>query len=78
VAGGQVLIIADGAAVLADPGEGPFDDPAAGQDLEGVPVAFGDDLECHLQGLGPRGELAGVSGISPDQANAGAGAAGVP
>jgi hypothetical protein len=38
VAGGQVLVVADGAAVLADPGEGPLDYPAAGQDGEGVQV----------------------------------------
>jgi hypothetical protein len=38
VAGGQLLVVADGAAVLADPGEGALDDPAAGQDLKGVPV----------------------------------------
>jgi hypothetical protein len=31
-----VLVVADGAPVLADPGEGPFHDPAAGQHLEGV------------------------------------------
>src|SRR5215468_6493313 len=55
VAGGPVLVVADGAPVLADPGEGPLHDPAAGQHLEGVPVALGDDLECHLQGLGPGG-----------------------
>jgi hypothetical protein len=58
VAGGQVFVVADGASVLADPGEGPLDDPAAGQDLEGVRVAFGDDLDSHLQGGRPAGELA--------------------
>ena len=78
VAGGQVLVVADGAAVLADPGEGPLDDPAAGQDLEGVQVALGDDLQGHLQGRGPGGELAGVSGVGPDQADAAAGAVQVP
>ena len=31
VVGGQALVAAGGAPVLADPGEGPFDDPAAGQ-----------------------------------------------
>ena len=44
VAGGQVLVVADGAAVLADPGEGSLDNPAAGQDLEGVRGAPGDNL----------------------------------
>jgi hypothetical protein len=43
-----------------------------------VRVAFGDDLECHLQGLGPGGEFAGVPGIGPDQADAPAGTVGVP
>ena len=78
VAGGQVLIIAGGAAVFADPGEGPFDDPVAGQDLEGVRVALGHDLEGHLQCGGPGGQRAGVSGIGPDQADTPAGAVGVP
>ena len=36
VAGREAFIVADGAAVLADPGEGSFYDPAAGQDLEEV------------------------------------------
>src|SRR5439155_27287586 len=78
VAGGQVLVVPDCAAVLADPGEGPLDDPAAGQDFEGVRFALGDDLQGHLQAGGPGGQGAGVSGIGPDQPDTPAGAVGVP
>jgi hypothetical protein len=78
VAGGQVLVVADGAAVFADPGEGPLDDPAAGQDLEGVRVAFADDFQGHVENLGPGGEFPDVSGVGPDQADAAAGAVQVP
>ena len=59
VAGREALVVADGAAVLADPGEGPLYDPPAGQHLEGVRVAPGDDLQGHLHGRGPGGQLAG-------------------
>jgi hypothetical protein len=58
-----------GAPVLGDPGEGPFYHPAAGQDLEGVPVALGDDLDVHAQGGGPGGQLAGVSRIAERHAS---------
>ena len=78
MAGGQEFVVADGAAVLADPGEGPLDDPAAGQHLEGVRIGFGDDLEGHLQRRGPGGQRAGVSGVGPDQADVTAGAVQVP
>ena len=78
VAGGQVLVVASGAPVLADPGEGPLDDPAAGQYFEGMLVALGDDLQRHLHRRGPGGQGAGVSGIGPDQPDAPAGAVGVP
>jgi hypothetical protein len=64
VAGGQVLVVADGAAVLADPGEDAFHDPASGHDLEGVPVAPGHDLKGDLEGGGPGGELAGFAGVA--------------
>ena len=64
VAGREAFVVADSAAVLADPGEGPLHDPPAGQDLEGVRLAPGDDLEVHLQGRGPAGELAGVNGLA--------------
>jgi hypothetical protein len=64
--------------VLADPGERPLHDPAAGQHLERVRVAPGDDLQAHLQGRGPAGELAGVDGIGPDQPDPAAGPVQVP
>jgi hypothetical protein len=57
-AGGEASVIAGGAAVPADPGEPPLCDPAAGQDLEGVRVAPGGDLDRHRHGGGPGGELA--------------------
>lgn len=48
------------------PGQGAFDDPPAGRDLEGVGVALADDLYRDLEaGGGPGGELACVVGISP-------------
>jgi hypothetical protein len=78
VAGGQVFIVAGGAPVLADPGERALDDPAAGQDFKGMRVALRHDLECDLQRRGPGGQLAGVSGIRPDQADMAAGAVQVP
>jgi len=49
-----------------------------GSTSKGVLVALGDDVECHLQGLGPGGELAGVPGIGPDQADTAAGTVAVP
>src|SRR6266571_5710803 len=78
VAGREAFVVADGAAVLADPGECPLYHPAAGQHLEGVRVAPGDDLQGHLQAGGPAGELAGVDSTGPDQADAAAGAVQVP
>ena len=61
-----------------DPGQGALDDPAAGQDLEGVRVALAGDFQGDLQVGGPGGELAGVSGISPGQPDTGAAAGQVP
>jgi hypothetical protein len=79
VAGGQLFVVPDGAAVLADPGEGPLDGPPAGQDLEDVLLAPGHDLDRHLHRGGPGRELAGgVSGIGPDQQDLPAGAVQVP
>jgi len=64
--------------VLADPGERPLHHPPAGQYLKGVRVAPGDDLQGHLQGRGPAGQLAGVDRVGPDQPDAAAGAVQVP
>jgi hypothetical protein len=41
MAGGEALVVADGAAVLADPGERPLYDPPSGQYFERVRVAPG-------------------------------------
>jgi hypothetical protein len=78
VAGREAFVVADGAAVLADPGEGALYYPAAGQHLEGVRVAPGDDLQGHLHGRGPGAQLAGVDGAGPDQPDAAGGAVQVP
>jgi hypothetical protein len=78
VAGGQLLVVPDGAAVLADPGECPLHHPPARQHLKDMPVAPGHDLDGHLHGRGPGGKLAGIYGISPDQADTAAGPVEVP
>ena len=63
---GELFVVADEAAVLDDPGERPFDDPAAWQDLEALRrgVAAYD-----LQGdvrllLGPVDQAPGIAAIS--------------
>jgi hypothetical protein len=74
-----VLVVPGGAAVLADPGEGPLHYPAARQHLKDVPVALGHDLDGDFHGGGPGGELAGsVSGVGPDQTDLPAGTVQVP
>ena len=63
-----MLIVADEAAVLEDPGEGPLDHPASWQHLEAFGVgAAADDLEGDV-GLvgGPLHEAAGVAAIGED------------
>jgi hypothetical protein len=80
VAGRQLFVVADGAAVLADPGEGPLDHPAARQDGEGVQVIGpADDLQRDAQGGSPGGEpVRLVTGVGPGQPDARAGAAQIP
>ena len=63
--GGELLIVADEAAVLDDPGEGPLDHPAAAQHLEalGGRIAF-DDLDDDVGFvLGPAYKATGVAAI---------------
>ena len=55
LAGGQALVVADGAPVLAGPGEGPLDHPAAGQDRERRLALFGAGLQSTRR-RGARGE----------------------
>ena len=68
---GEPFVVADASSVSGDPGQGPFNNPAAGQDMEacGVIGAF-DDGQGQAQGLaGPDDELSGVSAVGPDQAD---------
>ncbi len=78
MAGGQDFVVADGTAVLADPGKRPLHHPPAGQHLKGVRLAAGDDAQGHLHADGPGAQLAGIDGIGPDQADAAAGPVQVP
>jgi hypothetical protein len=59
--GGQPLVVADRAAVPAEPGEGPLDDPAAGQDLKGVRQAPTDELDAQAQGGRPGDQPASIA-----------------
>ena len=65
---GQAFVVADGASAAGDPGDGPLDDPAAGQHLEGVQVIRPfHDLKFQLRlelGLGPGHQLPGVAAVS--------------
>ena len=71
----QAFVVADGAAAPGDPRQGPLDDPAAGQHLEGVQVIGPlDDFQRQLRlelGLGPGDELAGVSAVGPGEPDRG-------
>src|SRR5436309_13041747 len=64
---GQPLVVAGGAAVAGDPGQGAPGDPAAGQHLEGVQVTGArDELDGDDErGPGPGDELASVVSLGP-------------
>jgi hypothetical protein len=64
---GQTLVVVVQAAAGADPGQRSFDDPAAGQDLEGVlPGGFLDDLDDDpAQHVGEGDEFAAAPESSP-------------
>src|SRR6266545_731927 len=67
----EALVVADGAAVAADPGEGALHHPAARQHLEGVGQAPADDVDPKAQGGSrPDHQLARVAGVGPDQPDA--------
>jgi hypothetical protein len=71
--GGQPFVVADGAAIPAEPGEGPLDHPAARQDLEGVRQAPADQLDAQAQGgRRPAEQPALIGGIGPHQPDAAA------
>src|SRR6059058_1982764 len=75
VVGGEAFVVAGAAAVAGDPGQRPFDHPAAGQDFEGVLVcgAF-DDVDGQVEvGGGPGLEFPGVDTVGPGAADAAAG-----
>jgi hypothetical protein len=75
VVGGQAFVVAGAAAVAGDPGQGALDDPAAGQDLEGVQgIGPFDDFDGQVQPGGRPGEqLPGVASVGPGPADAVAG-----
>jgi hypothetical protein len=65
---GAPFVVTDQAPAAQEPGEGSFDDPAAGQDLKALDVvAAADDVEDDSEVLGgPVGEVAGVTAVGPD------------
>jgi len=71
--GGELLVIADKASVLEDPGECPLHDPAPRQHLEGPCMgAAADDLEGDMRFVGgPAHEATGVATISEDAGDKG-------
>jgi hypothetical protein len=68
------------ATAVADPGEGPFDDPAFGQDYKAVEIAALDDLEPPRTALGDslRHFRPLVATIGVDALDKGEGATGLP
>jgi hypothetical protein len=66
---GKAFVVAHGAPAAVDPGETPFDGPAAVLDDEADLVGeFADDLQSDTAGGGgPVDEFALVAGVGPDQ-----------
>jgi hypothetical protein len=62
---GELFVVADEAAVLDDPGERPFDDPAAWQDLKALRRSVtAYDLEGDVRPLlGPVDQAPGIAAI---------------
>src|SRR5918994_2839312 len=76
--GGELLVVADETAVLEDPGEGSFDDPAAAQHLEALGgwAAF-DDLDDDVGlVLGPAHELPAIAAVGEGAGHEGVACAG--
>ena len=68
---GQAFVVADGAAALADPGKGAFDDPPAGQGVKPFCPGGRHDVDGDAEGgLCPVGEWAVVAAVGPDVADA--------
>src|SRR3982751_2130036 len=70
---GQGLVVADAATVLADPGQGGFDHPAAWDEVEaGEVVGALDDRDGAGQHCPrPADQAAGVAAVGPDQGDGG-------
>ena len=77
VAGGQALVVADGAAVLADPGERPLYHPPPGQYSNACGLRLGTICRVIFMAAAQVLSLP-VNGVGPDQADAAAGAVQVP
>jgi hypothetical protein len=76
---GLAFVVDGQPAALAQPGEGAFHDPPAGQDLEVVDAgAFAEDRQGEVRTGRPRDQLAGVAGIGPHQPDRGEVAAQAP
>src|SRR5437762_11231647 len=73
---GEAFVVAGAAPTTGDPGEGAFDDPAAGQYLEAsdAGLAFDDGDGDGEGGGGPGDDIAVVATAGPDVADDGQGA----
>lgn len=68
-----MFVVLAEAAIAADPAEGAFDDPAAGEDFKpGGVVRASYNLKGPTgEGAGPVDEFAGVAGVGPDEDESG-------